>query len=363
MIASRTVLAALLASMSLAACVDLDDGQTFDETTSALTSASWTGSSYVRDELSYPPAMAMLNGVEYYVYAWDPGGNPNPWADLTHDLYWHQCTATGCTSPKRISDQQSMSRVSLAAFNGYIYMVHQGDSDEQAVWFSRLDPGTGQWTPNVKLPFATLGGTPALAAFNNQLYIVGSQEKEITRRGVTVTTYPLWYATMSANEVFSQTRWINSESASPPSLAALGNALYLAHRDGATGSIVLQTLPAGAGWSAPAHISAGPSSSYIQGVDVQLAAVNGFLHLIHHRLTGSLTYWTYNRGCDAWAPEISVPSFDYSSTPSLSTGRDGLVLNGLVDFGLWPYVDYGWYVHRFIAPPPPNTLPNCGAQG
>lgn len=344
MIASRFMFATLLAASSVTACVDLDDNQ-LDATTSALSSSSWTTVFVGARPVSYPPAMTMLDGVEYYVYA-DQSFTPG-----THDLSWHQCDGTSCTTTKPISGQKSMGRVSLAAFNGYIYMVHQGDSDERAVWFSRLDVTTGRWTTNVQLPFETVGGSPALAVFNNRLYMVGSREKDVTHNGVTIATYPLWYSSMTADEVWAPSATISSQSESAPSLAVLGNTLYLAHRNGTAAEIVLQKMPLGGGWSAPSYITAGPSNSYIQGDDVQLAAVNGYLHLVHHRLSGGYTYWTYNRGCDAFAPEISVDAYS-SASESMSTGINGLLLNR---------VNYYWAVNRFIAPPPPETAPQCGA--
>src|SRR5256885_1836648 len=122
MFASRSVITALLACASLTACADLDDGESLAETTSNLSSTSWTSPTEVDSQLSYPPAMAMLGGIEFYVYGWD-GNNPVP-GSLSHDLYWHRCDTTGaCTSRYRIPGQESMSRVNLAAFNGYIYMV------------------------------------------------------------------------------------------------------------------------------------------------------------------------------------------------------------------------------------------------
>jgi hypothetical protein len=339
--------------------VDLDETETLDETTSELSAANWTTAGLADRDLGSPPAMAMLDGHEYYVYTWDEGGSVNPWSDI-HELYWKQCSATTCTSAKRIPGQLSMGRVNLAAFNGRIYMVHQGDEDSKAVWFSSLNPATGQWTDNIKLSFETFGGSPALAAFNNRLYMVGSKAQDVPRRGGTVRTYPLWYASMGANETWSATSWIASESASPPSIAVLGSTLYLAHRNGQTADIVIQTMPTGGAWSTPARIPAGPSNSNIQGDDVQLAAVNGYLHLVHHRFNDNYTYWTYNRGCDPWAPEVTVDSFTSSSRTSLATGLNGLVLNRLIDTALWPYTTLNWYKSRYLAPPAPITLPKCG---
>jgi hypothetical protein len=304
--------------------------------------------------------MTIVGGSELYVFPWDDGSMVLP--GVSHDLYWQRCDSSRtCTSPKRVPGQLSMGRVNLATFNGYAYMVHQGDSDSTAVWFSRFDPNSNTWTTNVKLSFTTFGGAPALAAYNNRLYIAGSRKLQVQRNGTTVDTYPLWYASMGTDEVFSWTAGIaGEESASPPSLAVLDNVLYVAHRWGQTSQIVLQTMGTSGVWSAVRHIPAGPNNASIEGDDVQIAAVNGYLHLVHHRWSGSQTWWTYNRGCDAFAPEISVPSFNYGSSSSMQTGFRGLKLNGLVDMGLWPYTHNNWDQSYFVAPPAPLTRPNCG---
>ncbi|HEY6036108.1 MAG TPA: hypothetical protein VIV58_17650 [Kofleriaceae bacterium] len=358
MIASRYLFAALLATASLTACIDPGD-ETLGETADDLSTSSWWGGGSALNNLGNVPAMAMLNGAEYYVYPWDDGSAVLP--GVSHDLYWHKCDSTGCTSPKRIPGQLSLGRVNLAAYNGFIYMVHQGDSDSTEVWFTRLTPSTGQWTSNVKLSFATVVGAPALAAFNNRLYMVGSRKQQVIRNNVSVTTFPLWYASMDTNEVWSPTGTLwGEESASPPSLAVFAGQLYAAHRWGQTSQIVVQTLPAGGTWSAVQHIFAGVNNANIEGDDVQIAAVNGWLHLVHHRWSGSQTWWTYFNQCNPWAPEVTVPSYNFSSRSSMATSRQGLSLYGLYDSGLWPYTDNNWRQINFNAPPPPIILPNCG---
>lgn len=366
MIGSRSLFTVLLASASLTACAldggpdGAEDGDSFGEADSNLSSASWTAPTWKLEDLGASPAMTIINGAELYVFPWDDGSMVLP--GVSHDLYFVRCDSGGrCTSPQRIPDQESLGRVNLATFNGFAYMVHQGDSDSTAVWFSRFDPIAGTWTSNVKLSFATFGGAPALATYNNKLYIAGSSKRIVTRNNVATATYPLWYATMDANETFSTTAGIaGEESASPPSLAVLDNILYVAHRWGQTSEIVLQSTGTTNAWSAVRHIPAGPNNANIEGDDVQIAAVNGYLHLVHHRWSGNQTWWTYNRGCDAFAPEISVPSYNYGTKSSMQTGFRGLKLNGMVDTGLWPYTHNNWYQSNFVAPPAPLTLPRCG---
>jgi len=358
MIATRYLFTALLASASLTAC--LDTGDELSETADDLSTASWSGGpSESLSDLGNVPAMAMLNGTEFYVYPWDDGSMVLP--GVSHDLYWHQCNSSGCTSPRRIPGQLSLGRVNLAAYNGFIYMVHQGDSDSTQVWFTRLTPSTGQWTTNVKMPWLTFGGAPALQAFNGRLYMVGSNKQIVTRNNAQVATFPLWYASMGTNEAWTGTSnlW-GEESASPPSLAVFGGQLYAAHQWGQTSQIVVQTLPTTGGWSAVQHINVGPNNANIEGGDVQIAAVNGWLHLVHHRWSGSDTWWTYMNTCNAWTPEVTVPGYNHPSASSLATSNKGLGLYGLYDSGLWPYTHNNWQQINFNAPPPPLQLPNCG---
>jgi hypothetical protein len=190
MIGSRSLFAVLLASASLTACA-LDDGtgdaDSFGEADSNLSTSSWTAPGWKLEDLGSSPSMTIVNGAELYVFSWDDGSMILP--GVSHDLYWVRCDSGGrCTSPKRIPDQESLGRVNLATFNGYAYMVHQGDSDSTAVWFSRFDPNAGTWTSNVKLSFATFGGAPVLAAYNNKLYIAGSTKRIVTRNNVATAT-------------------------------------------------------------------------------------------------------------------------------------------------------------------------------
>jgi len=350
----RSLFAGLVLSATLSACVAPGVGnEDVAETMSNLSATSWTGM-YPVDTIGHPPHMASLNGTTYYVFTGDGGALPG----VSNDLYWRKRTGNTWSDPQAIPGQQTMDRVNLAAFNGYIYMVHDGDSDGAAVWFSRFDPATEQWSTNIKLPFTTFGGPPALAAFNNQLYLVGTRQAVVYRQGVAVTTYPMWFATMTTAEVFSTAQAMGQFSASRPSAAAFAGKLYVAHRNQATAEIVVSSLTPGATWSAPAYILAGPAGAMIRGDDVQIAATNGFLHLVHRTFDSNLTYWTYFDQCN-WVPEVTIDAFSAGYALSMNTSPEGLALARVVDTGLWPYTDNHWYESRFIAPPPPITVPRC----
>lgn len=361
---SRTLFAALLASASLTACVDPGDEATVDVTSSNL-SSTWFGTNnhFQLEDLTFSPAMATLNNVEVYVYAWDPDpANPD---GVYHQLYWHRCDTDGnCTAPHKIDNHLSAQPVSLAAFNGKIYMLHVGEFDVTSVWESSLDLDTGVWSPDQQvMQFSVWYGAPALAAFDGRLYAVGNSYKEVARRGGSIDTYPMWWASAGVDGLFGPEHPMTSQSSIPVSVAVLDNTLYAANGTGNSSGFNMEKMVAGTSvWSAPMALKTAGNVA-LSGWDVKLASVNGYLHVVHRLTSGDQYYWTYNRGCDNFAPEVKVPSFGSETATSLATGVNGtLKLNRLHDIDAWPYTDYQWEQLEFVAPPTPQTVPNCGAQ-
>ena len=343
MLIRRSLFALLIAS--LPACADIED-PALDETESALSASSWSPMAYVGDS-KYPTQVATLNGVTYMVQS----------ASDSRDLYWRKRNFDGTwTNLTRIVGQQSNDRVSLAAFNGYLYMMRVYDSSNTNVWFSRFDPSTETWSKNSILTLTTFAGPPAMAAFDNKLFIVGTTEAD--------GSYPMWVATMTTDEVFTSPQPIARQwSASRPSLAVLGSKLYVAHRYGSTGEIVYSTHAPGAAprlWSGTRFIYAGPGASAIQGDDVSIATANDALHLVHRRFDSNYTWWTYFDQCK-WAPELTFDTAVADQPLSLTTSVEGLVISrGNQWYSPTPYAGtHGITTGKFTAPPPSITLPQC----
>ncbi len=344
-----TLIASFVASIFVSACVDLpDDEDSLGDTESELSAWNWSTNYIQAGSSEHPAQVATLGTTTYLVKTeWD-----------STNMYWQKRKADGTwTTKARIPKQRTMDRPSLAAFNGYLYMVHVGESDGSRVWFSRFDPATETWTPNILLPFTTDGGPPALAAFDNRLFMVGIDYADDG-------TYPMWVATMNSSETWTDATGIRRQwSASRPSLAVFRNTLYMAHRNGATGEIVLSTHGAGAAantWTTASYIRAGASGAAIQGNDVSLAAVNGYLHLVHRRFDTEYTWWTYFDGC-TWAPEVMIDTLRSGHPLSLTASSEGLVLaRGKyweADLGLsWSYTNW---TNTYTAPPAPERIPQC----
>lgn len=341
-------------SLTVAACAEAPDDETVSETTSNLSVSSWGASLGSPEDTWRGVQAATLNGVTYAVTA----GNCGSWDCFPYEddngLYWQTVGPSGWSNQVSIPNQSSNSKVSLAAFNGFLYMVHTGTDDSGATWISRFNPATQQWTANYQIPYTSFAGPPAIAVYNNLLYFIGTGPYP----------YPMWYATMTTGESFSRPIAIpGHDSASRPSAAVLFNKLYFAHRWGSTGDIVYGSFD-GSTWAAAAHIPGGNAGGTLRGVEPVLAADAGVLHLVHLRPEGdAFVWWTYFDGCNWAAAEVTIGTQQSSLGPSLTQGGPGLQLITTAEnvdlFGLASYLVYSnAYAHPFTIFPP--RVPTCG---
>jgi hypothetical protein len=333
----------LLLFTLLTACIDTTDPVA--ETESELSTSDW----YYTTPMGIGPfgaQIATLNGTTYMVHTGDLYSNDK-------NMYWRKRIGFyQWSAPVLIPGQKTSDDVSLAAFNGYLYMVHIGETDNRAVWFSRFDPVTETWLENTKLALTTDTGAPALAAFDNKLWIVGAREDFYGQ-------LQLWATTMSAGGYVAPAVNIGRRrtTSTRVSLAAYANKLYMAYGDGGSDAIVTITHDVGGTpgtWSAPSFVKAGPSGSAIHGDEPKLAVAGGYLHLVHRRAGGVQTFWTTWNRC-TWAPEQQIDQVGSIRPMSLADGGQGLVLIR------WDYnITYRMQETQYFAPPPPTGLPQCG---
>lgn len=336
-------------SLSLAACADVpdvpDDEPAVSAASNPLLVSSWSGTALLPQGTFYGIQVATLNGVTYAVGA----GH----ATIDHNtLYWYKLTPKGWSDNGPVPGQTSRAKVSLAAFNGYLYMVHNAGDGSSTTWLSRFDPATQQWTDNYQIPYTSFAGPPAIVAYNNLLYFIGTGPYP----------HPMWYATMTAGESFSTPIAIpGHDAASRPTAAVLFNKLYFAHRWGQTGDIVFGTFN-GSTWTAATHIPGGNAGGTLRGTEMALAADNGVLHLVHQRPEGvNYVWWTYFDGCNWAGAEVTLGTQLSTLPPSLADGGPGLVMlttsndpNGQFSSKMVSRT----YTHPFSPMPP--QLPTCG---
>ncbi|HEY0189635.1 MAG TPA: hypothetical protein VGC42_00840 [Kofleriaceae bacterium] len=349
-------------SLTIAACATDDgiDDPLTSEAASSLSAAAW-GNEAQAGETYYNAAVASINGKTIQVAV---GDNTGLVYDGNHtNLYWRKMTTNASwTTWSRITGQEASSKVSLAAFNGYIYMVHTGGDDSSATWYSRFDPNSETWSQNSQIPaYPSYNGPPAIVAYNNLLYFIASQSNGV-----------MWVATMTPGEGFSAPIGINHHtSTGRPSAAVLNGKLYIAHTLLAPNdtTLVYGTFD-GTTWSYPLHIKNGTAAD-IYGREAAIATDQGVLQLVHTIGTGDSepVYWTYFDGCNWAGAEVTLADWRTSQAPALTQGGPGLVMTTTSD-------DYDWfwqtldqrnvishtYTHPRITRPPVVPICNIVAQ-
>ncbi len=318
----------LLAALALASgCTALPQGAEDEATgtsSDALSLLNWWATSEVigPHAESYRGAqVATLDGVTYMVHSgrcgsWTCGG-----AGESKEIWWSKLGTAGWGPHQKISGQSAAHKVSLAAFNGYLYMIHSGSDDGSTdVWLSRFSPASQTWSANYRLSYSSKGGPPAIAAFGSSLRFVG----------VNPANDQLWMASMDGGEVFTPAQLLSGQySVSRVSLAVFGTKtmparLFMAHRAGATSDVVYNSFN-GASWGADLTIPVGPAGAALQATEPVLASSGSYLHLIHRRPGSDAVWWTYFDGT-SWPSEITLGTRTTTYDPSLATTSTGMVL-------------------------------------
>lgn len=348
----RRLLTLLLPITFTTACIDNIDSadETTSEVDSELSTANWGLTT--RQAISlYGAQVASVNGTTYMVHT-DPDNKTLYWKKRTGWQRW--------SAAVEIPDQRTSDQVSLAVLDGFLYMVHVGETDTSAVWFSRFDPVTETWTPNRKLEgLSTDIGAPALAGFDGRLWLVG---------GTTIDDYnnQLWVATLTPDAsgggaVGGPVNIRYRRTTTRPSLAVFAGKLFLAYNT--RNSIYTITHTAGTlatAWSAPSGVTSGPQGTYASGWDAKIASAGGYLHLVHtlpgHPLD---VFWTYWDQCK-WAPEVRFDNQLTNRAPSLTDGGTGLILTReALSNSSTGSQSYEVLTTEYTAPPPPMTVPKC----
>jgi hypothetical protein len=139
------------------------------ETTQALSVFNWTGSQLVQNGM-WRSQLVTLGSRIFAVHA-----------GVGHDytLSWRERFGANVWGPATvIPGQETSMQVSLAAFNGYIYMIRADRSQTTKLWLSRFDPATNTWSTSYQLPHTSYGGPPAMAAYQGVLQLIGVEDRK-----------------------------------------------------------------------------------------------------------------------------------------------------------------------------------------
>jgi hypothetical protein len=307
--AARSAVLPLLLGLVLTSCVvPIDEasvGEETSETEQSLVVSNWSATSQVSASTIWYAQVATLNGTTYMVHS-GPG----------YGLRWRQLVGTSWTEPVMIPGQSASQRVSLAPFNGFLYMVRNDMNNSTRLWVSRFNPATAQWTTAFQIPHTSYLA-PALAAFNGRLYIIG----------VNPSTKELWSSTMTTDEVFSPSSPMPGHYSNGRVSAAVYKCkLYIAHRAHNGNTLVYNSFD-GTQWGWDQTIPVGPGGANAQAGEAAIAERSGYLHLLHRDVASGQVvpvWWTYFNGT-SWASEITLPGTSTYYPPVLTHGGSGLV--------------------------------------
>ena len=310
----------LLASVGLGGCVEAEeldeqgvieiDEAATSETTQALSVFNWSATSII-DTAMWHPQVATIGNRVFVIHS-----------GPTRELFMRE-RAGGVnwwTAETVIpGTQTALTRPSLAAFNGYLYMIYSDISVSYKLWVKRFNPATNTWSASTSIPHQSAYGPPAIVAYNGVLQLIG----------IDPSTKKLWRATMSTSDAFTPAVLMEGHySYGRVSAAVQGCKMHIVHRAG-SGTTVVHNFFNGTAWTYDRTIPAGPGGAAIQAAEPVIAERSGYLHLVH-RTTANNTpdasvWWTYYNG-SSWPSEVSLPGAASYYPPVLTTGGSGLVL-------------------------------------
>jgi hypothetical protein len=202
-------------------------------------------------------------------------------------------------------------------------MVHMGGSDDNqnTTWITKFNPATGVWQADRQIAYPTNYAVPAIAAFNNKLYFIGTTN---------TSPYTMWYGTMDTNENFSSMNLIPSPGYDHQTIGRINatvafGKLFYTHRWGQTTDIVYGTFD-GTSWSPVDHIYGGTNNSPLQGFEAAIAFDGSRLHLVHTRVNDPYVWWTQFDNCNWSTTESQIGGIQSSLSPALAAGGPGLMM-------------------------------------
>jgi hypothetical protein len=308
------------------------------ETTSAgLDVSQWSDDQANDGELTpLSPAMATLNGHLYVVY-------------VNGVLLY----ATESGDVDEVPSATTTARPSLVAFANKLFLFYASGVDQYMASFD----GVG-WTDSTPLPFDSLGA-PAAAVWGSQLLVVRAEPTENGK---------LYWRTMDASGTFSAEHPIvrtldgsggcdggvttlrttdaaprpglqlNEFAVDTPALVTVGSCVYMAHRNGTSNKLVLNSFGPSGTWGSEVDIG----DQEISTEQPALGYFHGTLHLVHKGAVGSYgdnIWWSFFDPTHGWSLTSKIPNHKTHGTPALATTPQELAMahdsSGPVDGWLW----------------------------
>lgn len=239
---------------------------------------TWVGNKKISDlssidpKSNYNPGAATLNGKMYIVYKGESSDN----------LYQATLNGTSWSGNKKISDTYSIDPKSnrspaMATYKNQIIMVYKGASSNNLYW---AQFNGSSWSGNKKISDTSKidpksNATPALAVYNNKLYMVYKGESS---NNLYVAEFD--GSTWSGNRKISDISNIDPKSNQTPGLGVHKDKLYLIYKGESSNDLYQATFD-GTTWTGNVKIKdisqISPESNY----GPALAPINNRLIMVY----------------------------------------------------------------------------------
>ena len=213
----------------------------------------------------------------------------------------------------------------LAAFDNQLFMAWKGVEFDERLWFTTYNGTT--WAAQQQIPGVWSSTGPSLAVFQNKLYMawkgMGNDQT-------------MWWTSYDGTKWAAQQQIPGVWSSTGPRLAVFNNTLYMAWKGMEDDQRLWWTSFNGTKWAAQQLIPGWSS------VGAALAVFNNQLFAVWKGMYGDPTLWYSTFNGSSWAAQKQITGTGSSEGPSLS------VYNGQL-FAVWKgqYADQSLWYARF----------------
>ena len=231
----------------------------------------------------------------------------------------------GWSKGQTVPDAGTTDSPALAVFQNRLYLAWKGHSD-QHVWWNSFDGGQ-RWAGQQQVPDVGTTSAPALAVFQDRLYLAwkGSSDQHI------------WLnSSPDGSQWKGQQQVPDVGTTDGPALTVFQNRLYLAWKGSSDQHVWLNSSSDGSQWAGQQQVpDVGTTDS------PALAVFKDRLYLAWKGSSDQHIWWNSSSDGSHWAGQQQVPNAGTTDNPALAVFKDKLYLvwKGSGDRHIW-YADF-----------------------
>ena len=214
----------------------------------------------------------------------------------------------GWINTRKIQGQYSGWVPALATFNNALYMVYC-DSNSNQLWQSSTTDGSS-WGNTRKIQGQTTGSPASLAVLNNALYMVYKDDVSDQLYQSSTTDGSSWDNTRKIQGQYSG--WV-------PALATFNNALYMVYCDSNSNQLWQSSTTDGSSWGNTRKIQ-----GQTTGSPASLAVLNNALYMVYKDDVSDQLYQSSTTDGSSWGNTRKIQGQYSGWNPSLAAFNNGL---------------------------------------